>query len=761
MSRSLPLVLLSSAFLTALSAHAQSTSYERPKVGLFCSPIHALQEPSGQPGGLWATGSNFKVSFHDGMCFYPLLGDGYPHNLPLAWRTTRVTVGESNLLANGERPKPASTDWRMEYRYDRLTEAYDVLEHGIEQSFVIHERPAAHGDLVIHGALSTKLRAPDTEPAHRPLVFTDEKGTPILDYGVAFAIDALGHRIDLETSLASGEVSIRVPQAWLESATFPVTVDPLLSSITLTPTNSDAAQSGCVVVEPIAHEIIAIVTRAFSASDHDIYGINYLPQWNLPITVFVNSSTTSSEHNPEIAFVGGINRWVTVFERHVAGGNPKYKIGYHQRGVADYALSGTIYDLSQFSDTARRNPDVGGTKVGSTGSLCAIVYEQEANNTGVNTTGTAVRREIRDLAVDNSLSVFQLATPGFDFERTAINAESDGGSSPWILTYQEFNSLNPTGSWQLRLTRYYPSGLSQAGGAIGVPSLLVHNINAKIAGRNGRYLVTYSQLASDGTHSTAFSGPTLRAAHFTWPDAAPGKTLREDWAFVNAAIPLVNVDIAFDTTTRGHWAAISHAAGSIFGARSVAVHRLTDNVRVEDHSINDGSQYHTGFGVCYDAEVGNFPIYYGGGSNGSPGTNTFGTFLEHPTASTPTVFGVGCGPGSITWSGTPISGSHDFEVELGSSGTPGLSPAALLVSRATGSVALDFAGLTGCFANVDLGPTFLAVVPTTATPSGSSARIAIPGTFVNTLAFQWAYSSPGLNPGGFGFTEGMLVTVVQ
>src|SRR5687768_12557974 len=198
-----------------------------PAVDLLV-PIHTAEADVGVPYGLWAAGSSYKVSFHDGATFVPVLGTAYPHNLPLAWRTQSVRVGELELVTHV--PRLTWRDTRAEYDLGGVAEAYDVRRDGLEQTFVLRERPPAAGDLVVRGAITTALHAVAVAAAHQALTFLDDAGLPIVTYGAATAVDARGVRQPMTTSFADGEVVLRLDAAWLAGATFPVVVDPLLGT---------------------------------------------------------------------------------------------------------------------------------------------------------------------------------------------------------------------------------------------------------------------------------------------------------------------------------------------------------------------------------------------------------------------------------------------------------------------------------------------------------------------------------------------------
>ena len=150
----------------------------------FTVPIHRGEaDPVGGIYGVWASGPDFKVSFHDGFAFYPLLGPAYQENLPLRWKTESVTVGTRPLFPKGSVPETNFEDWRFEYTYPGVTEAYDVGKSGVEQTFTLHSPPSFQGDLVVTGRITTRLKADPSLENHRPMVFEDQKGAPLSDRG--------------------------------------------------------------------------------------------------------------------------------------------------------------------------------------------------------------------------------------------------------------------------------------------------------------------------------------------------------------------------------------------------------------------------------------------------------------------------------------------------------------------------------------------------------------------------------------------------
>src|SRR5690606_25310869 len=114
-------------------------------------PIHTAEAWNGHSYGIWAAGSTYKASFHDGMTFVPYLGDHSPHNQPFSWRTESVTIGDVQLVT--QHPVFDHADYRAEFDHGRVVEAYDVHANGLEQTFVIRAAPTTGdlttGDLVV------------------------------------------------------------------------------------------------------------------------------------------------------------------------------------------------------------------------------------------------------------------------------------------------------------------------------------------------------------------------------------------------------------------------------------------------------------------------------------------------------------------------------------------------------------------------------------------------------------------------------------
>jgi hypothetical protein len=238
----------------------------------FRVPLHAFADEAGAQR-IWAAHDRYKAAFDDGFVFYPVLGPAWPENLPLAWRTHSIRVGSRELLA-GTQPVVQHADWRLERRHSQVTEVYDLRADGLEQSFVLAQRPPAEGDLEIAGAITTELRCAPVAARHGALEFTDASDTPILRYGEAFAFDAAGNRIEVKTSFDGSTIRLHVDGSWLANARYPVVVDPLTAPVTLTtnPGSLDAHQPEIGrETSSAALNVCYAYGRIISASDYDLY----------------------------------------------------------------------------------------------------------------------------------------------------------------------------------------------------------------------------------------------------------------------------------------------------------------------------------------------------------------------------------------------------------------------------------------------------------------------------------------------------------
>ena len=381
--------------LRAQGFDAAESSGWRADPDLFVAPIHGAGETlHGRPYGLWASGPDYKVSFHEGMCFYPVLGATAAENLPLAWRTIEVSIAGVPLASIEEVPQPDYGDWRLDYDFGGFIESYDLRRDGVEQTFVIHHRPPLGGELIVRGRVSTRLHVEDVAPRHGELVFVDAEERPVMTYGAAFVVDAGGRRFAMQTGVAAEVITLWLDAESVAELDFPITVDPLLSDVTLDTPSSGVAVSGDLVYDAQANEIVVVYSRSTSLVDGDIYGRVYDANFLNGSLAFVNSTEFVLDRNPSVAFVGGSQKWIVAFEEEVLGSAFPHRIAYHIHQSGNHALDTSVQLLPQVAGSSRRNPDVGGTKVSTAGVDAVVLFEEDLTTDKSNTDSTEVYADI-------------------------------------------------------------------------------------------------------------------------------------------------------------------------------------------------------------------------------------------------------------------------------------------------------------------------------------------------------------------------------
>lgn len=622
-------------------------------------PVHTAPPDNGLDYGIWAAGSDYKASFHDGMTWVPYLGRDYPHNQPFHWTTRSVRVGGQELLGTGD-PVVTQAEYRYEYRHGVVTEAYDVLAEGLEQTFVLLHKPSQGGDLVITGAVQTALRSKGRAPAHQALVFTDAAGRAILDYGRAFAIDAKGRRVEVLTGHEAGAISLHVPGAWLATAAFPVTVDPLLTPVTLQ-VGTTAAVSVDVVRDDLNNQLLQCYARFTSATDADAYARIYPDSWSTGgagTLVFSDLSTTWSTPETSCSLCGPQNTFVIGLVREVPA--PAIRIWAQPTSTATLVtavVSGTFASTRSDWQIA-----VGGIEkynqsgAAVTGTHALVVFQRDASGTpGSN----LAESEIWGLLVDCTTSpatvgtAFEIGstTAGMDSEHPDVIKYSDGGTpSTWVVAYQEYNNGITGDDWDLIARQVDNTGAIATSYWFPTVASGTHKLEPKIEGQRGRYCVFHCRVDQTTlTKISGYDGLAVDVERFNWPaGGAITRFTSSNLGNASGSIPYLRVlDAAYDSDVDSFWLGIWHADGR--GSRNMFLDRVGyRGKRVEVASIVPGTPNFTCAAGSYDDDAKDFVFTYGN-DDGTASNPLFGNVFDYPTETAPSLFGTACSPATITW----------------------------------------------------------------------------------------------------------------
>jgi hypothetical protein len=742
----------------AAAAAAQQT-HCGPELGRTWTPIHAAPGEPGRAGGIWATGHDYKVSFHDGFAFTPYLGDTVRENVTLRWYTKSVTAAGSAVADVAAAPATWHDAYRFEYRWTNVTEAYDVRPDGVEQTFVFHRRPSVPGDLVVQGRLVSNLRLPAAGIAavHGPLALCDAEERSVIEYGAAFAVDARGETLPLTTVVdRQGNVTLRVPGGFVAQAAFPLTIDPIVRRTLRTEASATGLLQTEICRDDRANQLLIAYARKASATDSDLFIELFDDEFNPVAIAFTDVNSNWSNPNTSIAFVGGPDRFVTVVERKFGSGLSNLRVNVRDSGST--ALDNSLLFLGAPAGESHSHPDAGGIASGQTGDNAFVVFQQlPAGGSKHEVLGFVVNAATRTLGAPTVMAGFGHGGV-IDRRFPAINQESAGLNDGWLVAYQE-QAQNANDDIDVLYVRVAAAG--NLASTIRVQSAFssadAHKMGPKVGGRNGKYMVAFAIDESAGRPQSPVQpiGTAMVFESVRWAvENAAGLGVGELRRHVRSAPQWVAESVAFDSGLRTFWSAVYRNV--LTGDCSISRHGF-DAGEVDKQFLAEPGLGEVGFGgsVCFDDDARAFKATVV--RNTGALSELVGATLSY-TAVPPVTFGASCG-GRIDTSGTPLAGSDNFEFALAQA-TPS-APALLVIGFGRSALPLDFIGMPGCVLNVDLNGSI--TVPLSTSTGGSAAlEVRFPSNPVpltGHLVAQFVFFAPGQNQFGALATAGVDVDV--
>ncbi|MCA8964916.1 MAG: hypothetical protein H6838_15855 [Planctomycetes bacterium] len=747
----------------AQDAQAQESQAALPRQRI---PIHTAMADAGAAYGIWGAGADYKVGLHEGMTFVPYLGADYPQTQPWRWRTVSVRIGETELVTHA--PELRHTDFRAEYDLGHVVEAYDVGRDGLEQTFVIARRPTSAGDLVVTGAVQTALNATGVENAHRAATYLDAAGRAILTYGAATAVDAAGRRAAMRTTITGTSVSLRLDGAWLAGASFPVTVDPLLSPVLVN------AVGAAVTAVDLVHEtntpggrLWLAFSRAAAANDEDLYFWCADSDGSNAVPVFVDVSATWSTAEPSCTWSNQAHDVVVAFTRQSAAG--ARSVRWHRHACNNTGLTSTFASVTTPAGVHYWRPAIGGCRdTGSPqGDLLQLVMQREDRaGAFADTTTSSIYGCTIDLGGPGegtaSLPTAILDAPLTDAERPAIQRLRDLESG-WAIAYQRgytFSLGNAT--WDVLVQRLGVDGsLSPALRVDDAGSDQRHEFAPRIEGSLPWFLVATaaSTTAQTTSRTSEAFGHQIRLSRLSyvtasgWSQTAPTVVLNSNTS------PRVEVaGLGYDNTSNSHWGVLYHSnvTENLYFATVGSNAATIDSVQVHAAS---GSQTTVRGGVTYDYANSGLTIGHGlnAGASGNEVRLRRYQLIPYPLAS---VSGVGCTTAGINWGGSHRAGTGNSWLWV--TNTPSGSLIAAIVGLApTAQPLLGVPAIVpGCWLLVpNVGPDHLGALDLRFGPTGLW-NIPLPEWLPPTqLYFQAFHSDATFSQ--FAATQRLLVQTVR
>lgn len=236
---------------------------QAPNVSQAFDQFAALHRDEGK---LVAAGADYRARFdREGAQFTPALGELAPIEFPVTLRGVAFGRGTADrALAPVEPTQRART---VSFRRDAVDETYEVRPEGLKQSFVFHERPMGRGDLVVSVKVATQLLLQRQD--NDAVTFANEFGG--VRIATVLGIDALGNRCNGSLSCSGGELQLRLPAAFVETAALPLVLDPMVGPVIST--NATGRNLDPQVAYDAGLGMYLVVWwRRLSSSSADIYG---------------------------------------------------------------------------------------------------------------------------------------------------------------------------------------------------------------------------------------------------------------------------------------------------------------------------------------------------------------------------------------------------------------------------------------------------------------------------------------------------------
>ena len=735
------LTLAGTALVLASQAAAQDRTDRTAPPPMWPVPLHDATDPTDGSHAHWAAGPDYKVRFDDGMTFFPVLGDRAPRNLPVRWTTERIDIGGARTVAfDHSAVEVAIDDFTYRRSFEGVTEQYDIRSEGVEQRFIISERPQSHiaRDLVVVGHFESELEAQPLNEQHAALTFRDARGTPIVTYGEALAIDARGDTVAMTTTHHHGEVELRAPAAWLARAEWPIVVDPLTSRVRSSPYGIDPAQHPDVVRDDANNNHLVVYSRASSASDADVFVRLRNDDLSELANIYTDFTATDIRYT-SAGYVRAPDRFAIAMEVRTPTAS-HIRLYFHDGGNLGFK-SGTELTVAVPPGIHDSRPTVGGAERGNLGYLA---FRRDAGPFPIDTARSRVIGMTIDAAnatVTTPQTLHTLGLTNFDAAHPQINRTTD--DSGWLVVWQELNFDNANDDWDLVSQRLDGSGARLGAAVLGPSGGGHHKLTPMVAGADGRFAVAFLVRTNHGP-TAATVGDQLLMQRVDWQDTANTPTLGWTGIVEMAAtdqnvleLGLTNRPLAHDIDTRSHWAVAWHRTD----ADDLRIARIGyDGDITEQHVLDtsNGAARTYSPSVAFDCDQDRFTAVYAsdGVLSGEPLlarqlTYSNGSPVRYGTSCS----GVATARTALGETAQPRAGSEFFGLTL----LNGRANATTWLLASPGAGNTPIPGAPGCAILLDLSTAPIVVSATIASGRGNAhVPVPLPST-VHGVDAYWQF----------------------
>ena len=317
-------------------------------------------------------GADYGATFTAaGIEFTPVLGARAERPATVAWQLRDVRRGGAVAFRRDRDVAPEVAGNQIHYHHAAgLTEVYEVRAEGVEQSFVLQERPAGAGDLVVRGAIRTELSlASATADGVR---FALPSGDGVA-FGAVTGIDAHGRRNQGALRMVGRDLELVLPAAFVDAAAYPLVLDPLLGTVTsIGDVAGEADRRPSVAFDEASNRFLVVWNVQYAASSWEVRGqftnAAGVPQSTPPLTISAAGVSTTVDRCC-VASVRGVGRFVVAMRALGVVSS------LHVRSIS--ATLGTMSTITPLITSASEDvtmATVGGdSRVGGTNTLVGYV----------------------------------------------------------------------------------------------------------------------------------------------------------------------------------------------------------------------------------------------------------------------------------------------------------------------------------------------------------------------------------------------------
>lgn len=496
----------------------------QPRFDLAKPVAQALTQVD-EDGSVWARGPSWKAHFERGAVEFRALSTRREPPARAQFRLVSASVGSRELDLDREAP-PILEGERVTYDRGGWLETYDLMSEGIEQSFVFLSLPEG-GDLSIHIALETALCA----RAEASGLVLDRDERLGLRYGALHVVDAAGRRLSRASVLEGSEIVLRVPRAFLATASFPLVVDPLITTLAIDG-GADVCTEPDVAFDATTSRWLVVYERA-AGNEGDIISRRYDLNGVLLEELAVDISGDDTIE-PAVANNNTANQFLIVWQKGTSALSLFQKIRARTRNAGS-TVQGSIFNVTTVSANEER-PEVGGSP-NSGDDKYFVVWK------------TSVGFPIPDLGDVRGRSV---STAGVLGSIVDIDTRIGVQQTPAIT-----KSCGPAGIWGIAY-HFLP--------AIGAESPVL----LAFVSKSGSLLATELEADTSGNHRVAEAPPSIagdgRVFGVTWTelDASDrGSVIGSFVAFQNGLLSPLAGTINLSAVEPGVVGALSRKSGAI------------------------------------------------------------------------------------------------------------------------------------------------------------------------------------------------------